>query len=164
MNKWSDFLCKASISKFLIEDVKKESKGKEVPALLLESISKEVKTKNDFKELEKSIRLLKEYISAELYNAIKEEQGEIKSDLKWIGTRRGKYILAINNWLQVFHNEFRSYKEFEDVLIGGHSERLVVFLVGKVKTKEAHDKLLSYVNSKKPPYKLFTQIEILENH
>ncbi|MFT5890706.1 MAG: hypothetical protein ACI9Y7_000799 [Dokdonia sp.] len=53
MNKWSDSLCKTSISKYLIEEVKKECRGK-IPLSLLESISKDIKVKSDFKELEKT--------------------------------------------------------------------------------------------------------------
>ncbi|MFT5890705.1 MAG: hypothetical protein ACI9Y7_000798 [Dokdonia sp.] len=93
---------------------------------------------------------------------ILEEQVEIKSDLKWIGSKRGKYVIEINDWAQNFYSEFRSNKEFEDILIGAHSERMIIFLTGKIKGKDTFEKLLNYIVSKNPPFKLVSKIEIIE--
>ena len=159
MNKWSNSLCRVSISKHLIDEVKKEYEG-DFFLSLLNSMSKDIKNRNDFKELGKNVNQLKGYISEESFRMILEEQTEIKNDLKWIGSKRGKYILEINDWVQSFYSEFRSNKEFEDVLIGGHSERMVVFLTGKIEGKDTFEKLLNFIESKKPPHKLLFQIEI----
>ena len=161
MNKWSNSICKTSISKYIIDELIQEYK-KEIDSSILQSISLDIKDKVEYKELERAIKELKNKIREELYLAILEEQTEIKEDLQWIGTRRGKYIVEINNWQEGFYSEFRSKEEFENILIGGHTDRMVVFVTGEVNNREQYQRLLDYINSKKPPFKLLTQIEIVE--
>ncbi len=161
MNKWSTILCKNSISKHLLEEIKNEGNNN-LTLSVFNVISTEINDQNDFKNLKEAIPYLKDHLSEGLYNAILEEQEEIQKDLKWISTKRGKYILAINNWQESFYTEFRSKHEFDNVFIGGHAARMVIFLTGKVDGKDTFDDLLTYVNSKNPPYKLLIQIEIME--
>jgi len=161
MKKWSNSLCKSSISTHLIEDIKNEC-GSSIPLALIETISTKIANKKDFKQLKAAINYLKDDISEELYTAIIEEQKEIKKDLQWIGTKRGKYVSALNDWHQTFHTEFRSINEFEDVLIGGHTERIVVFIFGKIKNEATLERLLEYINSKNPPYKLLVQVKFIQ--
>ena len=163
MKKWSNSLCRTSVSKHLVEDVKEEC-GTIIPPSSYGAISNEIKTKSDFKALEKTVKYLKEYISEGLYAAILEEQKEIKSDLKWIGTKRGQYVATINDWVQLFYSEFRAQKEFDDVFIGGHTERMVVFITGKIQGEDAFEQLMNFVNAQNPPYKLFLQIELIGQH
>ncbi|MEP0262430.1 hypothetical protein [Dokdonia sp.] len=159
MNKWSDVLCKTTISTHVLEEIQKECKSK-ITVSFLESISKDIKNESDFEELERNVKQLKKSISKELFNTVLEELTEIKEDLIWIGSKRGKYIAEINDWAQNFYSEFRLHIEFEDILMGGHSERMVLFLTGKIKGKDAFEKLLQYMESKNPPYKILSHIEI----
>lgn len=161
MQKWSSLLCKVSISKDIVEEVERECK--ESSSSLIESISKDVKDKGEWKQLAQAIKQLETIAPTELFNMILQELEEIKEDLSWIGTKKGKYIAAINDWQQNFYSEFRSKKEFENIFIGGHSQRMVVFLTGILNTTKEYERLLDYVKSKNPPFKLLSQVQIANN-
>lgn len=60
--------------------------------------------------------------------------------------------------MQTFHAEFRSIPEFEKVVIGGHSEHYVVFDTGKLKDPKDQERLLEYIESKQPPYKILLKL------
>jgi len=64
----------------------------------------------------------------------------------------------MNNWAETFREEFRTIKEYENILIGGHSEIKCVLITGKMDSKKLDD-LVNYIMSKNPPYKL--KIELL---
>jgi len=159
MGNWSNLLCKSSISSFIIDDIIEECENK-IPAGLIQSLQTIVKNKEDFKLLKTSVAELKPSISEGLYEVIKEELREIKEDTQWVKTKRGQYVSKLNDWLQPFHSEFNAIKEFEKVYIGGHTEKIVVFVTGKVRTEESYERLVNYVSSKNPPFKMFVQVEI----
>ena len=94
--------------------------------------------------------------------ALRDETREIISDNRWAGSKRGAASLAINDWHQPFHPEFRPRPAFEQVCIGGHSERLCVFVTRTVATRAEHDALFDYVTAKNPPFKRLTDIRIAE--
>ncbi len=160
--KWSESLSKSTISDFLIDDIVNRSSA-EIPSKIIESLRIVVENKNDLKQLKKGISKLKPHISKDLYVEIQDEFKEIKEDLHWVGSKRGQYITKINDWIQPFHSEFNSFKEFEGVMIGGHSDKMVVFLTGKITDNKTYQKLINYVASKNPPFKVFTKIVITEN-
>ena len=157
--KWSKFICKSKISDFLLDEIESELKGKQ---LGFEIFTKEVESKQDFEELDKSLEDLKQVISKDLFAKVEEEVKEISQDLKWTSTKRGKYVMEVNNWIQSFYSEFRKNPDFENVFIGGHSKRLVIFLTGKIKNQELNEQIEKFIISKSPPFKILNQIKILE--
>ena len=63
-------------------------------------------------------------------------------------------------WAEGFHREFRSRPEFADACLGGHVDKQVVFVTGKVRSQQVLDELLAYVASKEPPFKLLVEVTI----
>jgi hypothetical protein len=118
------------------------------------------KTKSDLAALTRLVTGLRRHLPAETYEALAEELEEIRKDCRWIATKRGQYVLTINAWVQKFHAEFRANTDFANVMIGGHSEKAVVFVTGVVPAQAAFVNLLAYVESKKPPYKLITDVHV----
>lgn len=96
-----------------------------------------------------------------LADALQDEISEIKTDAKWIGTKRGRYVLAINQWAEGFHREFRSRPEFTDAYLGGHVSSQVVVVTGKVRSQQVLEELLAYVASKDPPFKLLVKVTVV---
>lgn len=155
---WRSFLIKESFSSELIED-------------LADQLDKEtLSSLEDFKCTSKeSLVLLKKFASkvkrmakGDLLEDFMEEAAEIKDDFKWLSTKRGKYVVAMNEWVETFFSEFRSFPEFENVMIGGHSEKLVVFVTGKVADLTTHKKLAAFIQAKAPPFKLLDAVAIGE--
>lgn len=159
MNNWKKLLCKNSISEYLIDEIEKNWQGK-VNKTILESFSEKIEEKRDLSELKKSIDRVDEFISKELKRQLLSEYKEIKMDLKWIGSDRGKYIIEFNEWFQEFHTEFSTIKKFENIMIGGHSEKKVIFITGKLNSEKNYENLLEYIKEKKPPFKLLMEIKI----
>ncbi len=161
INKWSDFLCKSSLSPYLIECIEEEYTSS-LPDSLITSLSAKIENKNHLKAIKTHIKQIKKHISKKLYEEITEELQEIKEDLKWNKSDRGKYVSEVQNWAQSFHAELKSQEIYENVIIGGHTERKVVFVVGQVKDQATYEQLLNYIKTKQPPYKLFEKIEIIQ--
>jgi hypothetical protein len=69
----------------------------------------------------------------EVVDVLQEELAEIASDLRFARSRRGKYVLFIQNYVQKLYETLRKDSRFDDVLIGAHSEREVVFVTGQVR-------------------------------
>ncbi len=156
--KWSEILFKSSFSDFLIEEVTEHlnNKKQNIP----EELSMKVGNKNDVSKLKKSITSIKSHIPEDLFNVLSSELDEISEDQKEAATRRGKYIMEINDWAQPFYPEFRAISEFADAYIGGHIKEMVVFITGKVDSQDHYDRLIEYVESKKPPYKVLANVKI----
>ena len=156
-NSWSQLLAKTSLSSYLIEDILRETGGLDHD--LQKKLALKIETKADVKNLGEAAKLLKNTISGETSETLNEEIQEIAEDFEWSGTTRGKYIMTINNWAQTFHSEFRAMKEFEDAMIGGHTEMIVC---GKVKSNDVREKLLKYVQSKNPPFKVHVKLDVID--
>jgi len=145
-----NFLVRTKFSNFLIEDIKKEIPSEEETIDLL---SIEILDNESITKVRKKIKEIKDKISSANLVVLNEELSEIKEDLKWVKSKRGQYVIEINNWYKSFRDEFRSIKEYEDIMIGGHSKIMCVFITGKI-NKELVDQLTKYIVEKRPPYKL----------
>ncbi len=60
--------------------------------------------------------------------SVLEQLAEIKDDLKFAKSRRGKFILFVNDWAQQAYVGLRQDTRFDDIMIGSHleEERIVV--------------------------------------
>ena len=153
---WREFIVKETISEFVINQLR--DKVPEEHLVTLENLV--CKTKADIRQLSKCVKVLKKHLDSDVYEELCDELNEIKEDNNWIGSSRGKYVLAINEWMQPFYEEFRSIPKFDDIFIGGHSEKTVVFVCGKVSTHEDYDLLLDFITKKKPPFKVLADVMI----
>ena len=112
------------------------------------------------KELEEFLKNISRKLPDTIREGLKEEIAEIKEDSKFQHSKRGKYVLSVNLWVEKFFQEYRAESEFNDTAIGAHTDREVVFVTGMVASQYIYDKLLDYVNSKHPPFELFFQVKI----
>jgi hypothetical protein len=118
------------------------------------------KTKAELAKLTRLVAGVRKRLPEDTYESLREELEEIKQDNRWLSTQRGQYVLAINAWAETFHAEFRAQPEFADVMIGGHSEKEVVFVTGVVPAQNTFARLLAYVQSKNPPFKLISDVHV----
>lgn len=63
---------------------------------------------------------------------ILEELSEIESDRKFAKSRRGKFILFANDWIQPIYAEIRPAKRFEDLFFSADPEKEQIVVQGSV--------------------------------
>jgi len=159
MNKWSQMLVKDEISDFLIEQI--ESKTSNLTTDELNIIRKKVESLEDVKLLKKIIIKNKQKLTESLFEELIEEISEMTSDFIWKKTKKGKNIIYINDWLQEFYIEFRSFEKFENVYIGGSAEnKNIIYITGTVNDKNDLTELIDYINSKKPKLELLFKVGV----
>lgn len=155
---WKSFLIKETFSPELVEELGPYiDEGAQAALQGFRCSSKEHLT-----VLKGLLSQLNRKLPEDLLEELKEEAREIRDDFKWMGTKRGKYILAVNEWLEAFFDEFRSFPEFGDVVIGGHSEKEVIFVTGRVADLPTHQRLIAFIQAKTPPFKLRDAVVIGE--
>ncbi|MEM7165819.1 MAG: hypothetical protein AAF581_10165 [Planctomycetota bacterium] len=152
-------LVQTAISSAFFEELPKDSK---LPATLREQLRSEVESPAQLKALKKAAKAATPYLEPDLAGFLHEEVAEIGRDLEWVSSSRGKYIATVNDWHQEFQEEYRGIDDFDRALIGCHAQLQVVFLAGKVRNQAVLDRLLEYVRSKNPPYKIHHKIEIAD--
>ncbi len=157
--KWSKLLCKSQVSSYLLKEVAR-ALDRNQPNSVVEDLSIKVESKTDLTKLRKTIRELKVLVPEDLYSYLEEEIDGISEDFKWGSTKQGKYVKEVNDWLQPCYSEFRLFAKYENTYIGGHSEKMVAFVTGKVDSKEIYNDLMNYVISKNPPYKVLVKVTI----
>ena len=159
MNGWDSLLVKTALSAALIEEcvawVPRLANTDEVGGLRTR-----VCTPAELKELRAAVGHAKPRLPANLADALEAELREIVADARWVKTDRGRYVRAVNSWVESFHAELRSMPRFADVLVGAHAKREVVFVAGAVESEQVWEALLSYVASKRPPFKVVTDVRI----
>jgi hypothetical protein len=154
--KWKTLIVKECLSEILIDDIRTKIEEQD-----LNTLRKAVCTsKADIRKLEAAAKRVRKQLDPDQWNDLKREIQEIKEDNRWIGTKRGKYVLAINEWVEPFHREFRAITQFEDAFIGGHAEKESVYVCGKVSNQRDYDDLLEFVESKNPPFKVIADVKI----
>lgn len=163
MEKWNSLHIKNEISEFLIEELEADFPG--ISAEDLKIIGQKIDSKKSIKLIEKIIDDHKQHISKSVIEELKEEIAEIKSDFEWKSTTKGKSTIYINNWMQGFYTEFRSYEKFENVFIGGHSENEnIIFITGELNEEKDKISLLEYIESKNPQLKLMLNLKVKANN
>jgi hypothetical protein len=143
---------KHTISKYVLEDIEKLC-GAPQPDLARACYSKE-----DLKALKDAVKLIRPKLDEDTRETVKEELAEIVDDLKFLSTKRGKYVDAIQEWHAGFHKEFLGLPQFEKIVIGGHVDKIVVFVTGVIKDRETFQELVQYVESKNPPFPILTKV------
>lgn len=159
IGNWKSLLIKESFSTELIEELTDHLDQETLASLEGFRCSSD----ESLIELKEILSKVKRMAAEDLLEDFKEEAAEIKDDFKWLSTKRGKYIVAINEWLETFFGEFRSFPEFENVVIGGHTEKQVVFVSGTVADLPTHKRLAAFIQAKAPPFKLLDAVVIGES-
>lgn len=159
MSNWTSFLVKTDLSSWLVEECCSHVPAP-TKASWLAQLSVPVATPADLKKLRAAVKRLRPALPPGTIESLDREVCEIANDAKWAKTARGLYVLTINRWMEPFFAEFRARSQFRDVVIGGHASREVVFASGFVRSGEIFRELLAYLQSKKPPYKVMTDVRI----
>ncbi|WP_281337245.1 hypothetical protein [Flavobacterium eburneipallidum] len=163
MEKWSTLLIKNEISEFLIDKLKADFPT--ISSEDLKTICQKIYSKKSIKLIAKIIDDNKQNISKSVIKEFKEEISEIKSDLVWKITSKGKSTIYINDWVQNFYAEFRSNEKFENVYIGGHSENEnIIYVTGELNEEKDKISLFEYIKSKNPQLKLMFNLKVKVNN
>lgn len=157
---WSEQLVKKGISEFLIEELDEHLFDENKIVATKKLLSRTVLTENDLKELQEAIESLADDLPEDYIDYLLEECDEMEDDIEWASSDKGKEILAINDWIQKFYDEFRAKPEFNEVLIGSHTEKSVVVVTGEVKLEIELYNLKEYVSSKEPPLEVLYQVNV----
>jgi hypothetical protein len=154
--KWRTLLVKESISDGLIDALEAKVDAK----IVAQFRTLAGRSPQELKTLESLIAKVRKYIDAEHHESLRDELQEIKEDNRWLGSKRGRYVLAINSWVHSFRADFVGLAKFSDVVVGGHAKKEVVFVCGKVASKRDYDDLLAYIESKRPPFKVLVEVTV----
>ncbi len=156
---WSAKLVKRQISDFLVDELVEQSL-KQIPTEILNGLKHTVVAKADLKQLKEAIRSLKKYVDEDAIEYLQEEYDEIKDDLEWAATAKGKRILSVNDWSQGFFEEFRAMSQFSGIAIGAHTTKNAVFVAGTVLSSEGLEVLKRYIAAKTPPLAVLYDVKI----
>ena len=161
MGSWEDFLISSRLEPHLLDELRQEL-GDRFNDDSLSILSRQVKTKQDVKEVRTALTLLKSEISSDLFRALKEALQDIASDIDYMQTDLGKTVLAINRWLEPWYkSEIRSGGAFEDIMIGGRADQLfTVHVMGKVGSDADLERLRDLIASHAPPFKVVYSVDL----
>ena len=157
MEKWSSLLVQDTLTECLISELKSQLLGR-ADKSTFDSFSEAVESKSDVKKLRQKIMAYKKFLTTDLLEEIDEELAELKDDLKWKRSPRGKYVRALNDWLQPFHAQIRENPRFDGLVIGGHSKHEVIYVTGKVASDDDLNELLKLLHSHDPPWKIMVKL------
>ena len=82
--------------------------------------------------------------------ALTAELDEIARDLEFAASRRGQFVLFVNDWAQTFHAERTADTDLVDIVIGTHAEVERILVAGSVESPRALLRLVELV-SRHPP-------------
>jgi hypothetical protein len=159
MSNWTSFLAKTSVSPAVIEACCSHVPGS-TQATLVAELGISIDSPADLTRLRAAVKCLERMLPAHAFESLDEEVREIAEDAKWAKTTRGRYVQTINQWAEPFFAELRSRPQFHDVAIGGHATREVVYATGFVQREDIFHELMVYIHSKKPPYKVMTDVRL----
>ncbi len=82
--------------------------------------------------------------------AIEAELAEIERDLGWAQSRRGKFVLFTNDWMQTFHAQRKADRELDGVALGVDAEQERIVAGGSVASPEALVRLVQLLAAHPP--------------
>lgn len=158
---WSKSIVRSSLSSWLVDDAIRESGGAIAPDV--EAVLRgEIESAPQVTLLKKALTSVKRNLTTSTFAALTEELSEIREDFTWAKSERGKYVSAIQDWVQSFHAEMRSDGEFDGLYVGGHASIEVVYIVGKAQSEAVLNRFIEFILSKNPPRKIMTNVKITE--
>jgi hypothetical protein len=99
-------------------------------------------------------------LGEELYEELVADLAEIKDDLKWSKSNRGRMILYANDYALLVYQQLRKDKRFEDIYLGSHSEKLHMLVAGKVMSNTDLDDLKKLLLAYPCRYPLHFKVEV----
>jgi hypothetical protein len=96
----------------------------------------------------------------DLYRELVADLAEIKDDLKWSKSNRGRMILYANEYAPLVYQQLREDKRFEDVYLGSHSEKLHMLVAGKVMSNADLEDLKKLLLTYPCQYPLHFKVEV----
>lgn len=138
MSRWSEFLVKTRIDDSVFE------LSESVDALERQRIEKMrfwcegvFTDKERVKKVRDKVKRAKMQkpradVVEDVADAILEELDQITEDLKFAKSRRGKFILFVNDWTQELYKTFRKDSRFDDLIVGVHGDHERIVVTGRV--------------------------------
>ena len=83
-------------------------------------------------------------------DAILEDLDEIEDDLKFAESRRGKFVLFVNDWVQILYKDLRKSENSNDIVVGPHVDSELILVHGEVK-ESSHLRQIIKLISALPP-------------
>ena len=162
---WSESLVKTTVDEHLFDELEELDGGPARSRLerLRDLCRQEVTTKDELKALKAAISALKKErkLSADerdLFDEVKEELAEIADDLKLVKSRRGRFTLAAQDWVQGLYVPLRAEARFADVMVGPHAESEILMVVGEVASNEDLESLRELVSKHESPWPIDFQV------
>ena len=139
--KWSEALTKTDIDSGLFEDYELSPNEKPLFADLQELCREPVDQMDRVKAIRTAVKSIASDKTLsrngkELLSAIKEELAEIASDLRFAKSRRGRFVLFVQDHMQALYRTLHADTRFNDIYVGPHVEREVVMVAGTVQSQK----------------------------
>jgi hypothetical protein len=166
--KWSEALTKTKIDQALFDDF--ELTPTEKPFFVelrnlcstpIDSLNRVTEIKTAIKELLAGRKLSTN--ARELVSVLKEELAEIASDLRFAKSRRGRYVLFVQDYVQLLYRTLRQDSRFAEVYVGGHVEREIVMVGGEVRNKADLETLKSIISAHPSGLPVEYKVTVTEN-
>ena len=160
----ASLLVRSTLSERLVDEIV-ETLGAEGSALSpeeTEQLRAEVTGKPDLTALKRLVRSFRRRLSASLGESLDEELAEITEDFTWAKSKRGNYVLEINRWVESIRPDLDAEPAYSGILVGGHAEQEVVYVVGKIGTEADLQMLVEFLAERQPPRKIRTKVTVLE--
>jgi len=151
-------LIRKRLSDHLMKDVFKADKSFKKREIL----NKDILDSTDLAELKKFLDKNKHKLVDNLYDYCIEEYKEIKRDLKWENSKKGKAIMEIEAWVRTTRRDLAA-NNIENVLIGRKkSEPKVLLIGGDVKSESEKKELIEKFTALAPPAEPIYKFDIVE--
>lgn len=122
-------------------------------ALGIGSLDRELTTRKECDEAVKMIESNRERMDAALYSDCMAELREIKDDMKWLTSRMGKRVMAIEHWLAKARQKAKECFPQNEIVMGRDMmegpDNLVIGIV--TETREECNAILETIAGWKPP-------------
>jgi hypothetical protein len=124
-------------------------------------LSKEIRTKEDIKELKSFIAKNKSRLKPDLYDDCMEGLKEIKDDIKWSASIDGKIVLEIERWIAPVREKITSQFNDYNIFVGrSFVEPKVLIVGGLIKNDLELITIKRFIEVENPPVTPIYKFEI----
>lgn len=133
----------------------------DLTSLGIESADKDLTTRKGCEVVTQLIESNREKMDAALYSDCKAELREIRDDMKWLASKTGKCVMAIERWLVTARQKAKESFPYNEIVMGRDMmekpDNLVVGIVAETREEcfTIQDTIESWYPPVEPDYKVY---------
>jgi hypothetical protein len=166
MAKWSEAIVKSEISRWIFDPREGLSEAERVRITGLRDVcTGPITSKERIAAIRAAARDLRAQgrlsrAEREIFEAVMAELKEIAEDIRFRSSKRGRFVLEMNDRIQQVYGVIRQDSRFADVMIGIHPSREELIAHGRVDRPEDLDELRSIIAAANLPLLLQYQVRV----